>query len=258
MTKIFELKTIKSGVIKYMVELLKEILVEGNLILDETGIKITAIDPSQTIILHMKLDAEKFEYFHCPERTVIGVHIMHLYKICKTITNNQILTMYIEDTSPNILMINIFDEDEKDVNSFDLQLMDLDVDDLEIPDLEYNVELTLPTQHFQKKCRDMSQWSDKMEIRFENAVVTFRGNNDYIGHRNSLKIDNTSEEMHISNNLPGTIIQGYFNLKHLVTFTKCANLCNKIVFYMTNDKPLLVSYDVGDLGNIKLGLSPSV
>ena len=104
----------------------------------------------------------------------------------------------------------------------------------------------------------MANWGDKLEMRFENSTVMFRGNDDYVNHHNRLLIDNKSEDKHIINNLPGEIIQGYFNLKHLVTFTKCSNLCNKIVFNLKNDIPLLVSYAVCDLGNIKLGLAPSV
>ena len=52
------------------------------------------------------------------------------------------------------------------------------------------------------------------------------------------------------------IVQGLFSLKNLGYFTKCTNLCNQIELYLENDLPLVVKYDVPDLGYIKLGTAP--
>jgi len=53
-----------------------------------------------------------------------------------------------------------------------------------------------------------------------------------------------------------SIVQGIFALKHLFLFTNCTNLCNNIEMYLRNDYPLIVKYDVGSLGEIKLCLAP--
>jgi proliferating cell nuclear antigen len=52
------------------------------------------------------------------------------------------------------------------------------------------------------------------------------------------------------------IIQGYYNLKSLVLFTKCTNLCNNIEIYLRNNFPIIIKYEVGDLGELKLCLAP--
>ena len=52
------------------------------------------------------------------------------------------------------------------------------------------------------------------------------------------------------------IVQGIFALKHLVLFTKCTNLCNQIEMYLKNDYPLIIQYNVANLGSIKLCLAP--
>ena len=52
------------------------------------------------------------------------------------------------------------------------------------------------------------------------------------------------------------IVQGVFALKHLVLFTKCTNLCNSIEMYLKNDYPLIIQYNVANLGAIKLCLAP--
>ena len=57
---------------------------------------------------------------------------------------------------------------------------------------------------------------------------------------------------------PETPIQGIFSLKYLLLFTKCTNMCNQIHIYIKNDYPLVITYSVANLGDIKLCLAPNV
>ena len=52
------------------------------------------------------------------------------------------------------------------------------------------------------------------------------------------------------------IIQGMFSLKYLVLFTKCTNLSSSIELYLKNDYPLIIRYQVANLGEVKLCLAP--
>ena len=45
-----------------------------------------------------------------------------------------------------------------------------------------------------------------------------------------------------------------FSLKYLCLFTKCTNLCNLLHMYIKNDYPLVIKYDIANLGHIKLCL----
>jgi hypothetical protein len=53
------------------------------------------------------------------------------------------------------------------------------------------------------------------------------------------------------------IVQGLFDLKLLLIFTKCTNLCNQVVLFLKNDYPIIVTYQIAALGEIKLVLSPT-
>ena len=54
------------------------------------------------------------------------------------------------------------------------------------------------------------------------------------------------------------IVQGVYELKNLVLFTKCTNLCNNIEIFMKNDYPLVIKYTVASLGHIHLCLTPII
>ena len=57
----FELKTVQVSVIKGLIEALKEIITETNIEISPNGLRVSATDPSVTILVHMFLQAENFE-----------------------------------------------------------------------------------------------------------------------------------------------------------------------------------------------------
>ena len=99
---IFNVKTVQSGAFRILIESLKEILTDTNIIFDKTGIKLIATDNSQIVLIHMKLNAENFEYFYCEKKTTIGINMMNMFKLIKTMNNNDTLTLFIEKDNPNI------------------------------------------------------------------------------------------------------------------------------------------------------------
>ena len=60
---LFRIRTEQAGPFRILIEALKEILTEGNFIIDETGIKLIAMDSTHSILIHMKLGSGNFEDF---------------------------------------------------------------------------------------------------------------------------------------------------------------------------------------------------
>ena len=97
------IKTEQAGAFRILVEALKEILTEANFIFDESGIKLMAMDSTRTILIHMKLEEENFEFFHCPNKIVVGVNMLNFFKLIKTMGNSESLTIFIEKNNENKL-----------------------------------------------------------------------------------------------------------------------------------------------------------
>ena len=57
---VFMVKTVQSGAFRILVEALKEILTDTNLIFDKTGIKLVATDNSQIVLVHNEIISRKF------------------------------------------------------------------------------------------------------------------------------------------------------------------------------------------------------
>src|SRR5579872_4306437 len=85
--------TAQASPMKTLTEALKEVLTDINIRFDEDGFEVINMDPSQVSFVALKLVGEKFEEYHCPNPLVIGVQMMSLYKLLKTIGNNDTLSM---------------------------------------------------------------------------------------------------------------------------------------------------------------------
>jgi proliferating cell nuclear antigen len=246
-----ELRTTQAVAFKLLVEALKELLIDTSIEFDETGMKIMAIDTSHVVLVHLKLDAHKFEQYHCEGKVIVGLNMLNLHKLLKTINNSNILSLFIDRDDVNHLGIRIDNNEKNTRTTYKLNLMDLDQIEISADPSEFTNVVTLPTCDFQKICRDMHHIAEFMEIRSVQNQLIF-----------SCKGDFCSQETVVCDTSSGgggdasAIVQGVFSIKHLVLFTKCTNLCSTMEMYLKNDFPLIIKYDVSSIGSIRLVLAP--
>ena len=265
---IMELKTVQTSVFKQLIEALKDILTDVNFEFnkghcdaendsDKGSVKIVAMDPTQTILVHLKLDGKHFEEYYCKQRTIVGISMINFYKLIKTINNNNdCLSLYINENDTNKLGIKIENSDKNSVTNYKINLMDLSHEEVSIPPQSFDNVITMPSSDFQKVCRDMSILTDELEIKnISNKLIfscigEFAAQETVFSENGGLTFSGGSEKY--------DIIQGYYNLKHLVLFTKCTNLSHNVQLFMKNDFPLIIQYRVGSLGYLKLALAPKI
>tara|TARA_B110000879_G_C11172672_1_gene514378 strand:+ start:378 stop:1232 length:855 start_codon:yes stop_codon:yes gene_type:complete len=281
MVNIFRLQTTQGASVKQLIECLAPLLTDVNFTFTPKhitktttseseeqsshskigGVIIKEINKQSTILVHCKLDADKFdtyEYNYHKKELQIGISLSYLVKALKCMNNFDTMTWEINDDNLNELCI-IFETKTKDRienKKFRLNLMDIDNENLEIEPVNFSYLVIMPSHDFQKYCKDMSLATDKLELICNKDKLTFKGKGDLGSVEfetqeslGGLQIQMTSEE--------NIIVQGIYDLKYLSIFTKCTNLCNNVNMYLKNDYPLVIEYSVAALGKIKLVLSPS-
>lgn len=256
---IFELITVQTSAFRILIEALKEILTDANIELNKEGIKIMSMDPSHTILVHIRLESHKFEKFvinlDSEEDYTIGISMLCLYKLIKTMSNSDTLSLYIEKDDPNRLGIRIENGEKNSLSKYKLNLMDLPQQKINIPPATFESVLTMPSNDFQKICRDMHNIAEDIEMKSVGKQLVFSCKGDY-AEQETIFGETDLGMSFIENNNSDDVIQGVFALKHLILFTKCTNLCNSIELYLKNDYPLIIKYDIASLGNVKLCLAP--
>ena len=95
---VLEIKTVQIAPFRTLMTALKDILLETNITFKQDGIRIVNMDKSHTTLVHLSLDADKFEHYYCKyPKIVVGVNMMHLFKLINTIDNDDTLTLYIAE-----------------------------------------------------------------------------------------------------------------------------------------------------------------
>jgi len=253
---ILEIKTVQSSTFKQVIDALKDILMDVNLEFDETGMKIVALDNTHVVLVHLKLDADKFENYYCEKKLYVGINIMKLHVLIKTIGNKDVLTLYVEKNDPNRLGIRIENPDKSVRTNYKLSMLDINVVNIKIPPPEFQTIITMPSVDFQKIIRDMHNLADFIEIRNVENQLCFNCKGEFCVQETILGIENNPNLSIVrKSNKPHEIIQWVFNLKYLVMFTKCTNLHNVVELYLNNNFPLILRYQVASLGEIKLCLA---
>jgi len=257
---IFEIKTVQSGAFRTLIEALKEILTEANIEVDPQGIKIMAVDETHTVLVYMRLHSDKFETFYCPAKHVLGVNMIYFFKLIKTMGNNDSLTLYLPANNPNKLGIRMDNAEKSTVTNYFLKLFDTDVEDIQIPSLNFTSIIHMPSVDLQKICRDMNALGEKLDVEITSSAtdLIFKCIGDFAEQETIISENtmNSNMKVHKSSENAVEIVQGIFQLKHLVLFTKCTSLCPSIEIYLKNDYPLILRYIVANLGEIKLVLAP--
>lgn len=254
---LFEIRTVQSGAFRTLIEGLKEILAEANLEFEASGIRIIDVDETHTVLTYLRLNADKFEYFYCPAKFILGVNMMYLFKLIKTLSNNDSLTLFLPASNPNKLGIRAENAEKQTTNTWMMKLFDTNLENIEMPNIQFTSIITMPSTDFQKICRDFNALAEKLEITSSNADLIFRCIGDFVDGETMILSENQSGVKVQKNSGSATeIVQGIFELKYLVMFTKCTNLCPTIEIYLRNDYPLVLRYMVANLGEVRLLLAP--
>jgi len=245
---VFYARTVKASPIRTLVDAVKDILTEVNLEIDAAGIKIMAMDGTHTILVHMRLYANRFDEFLCTEKSILGIDFVNFNKMVKQIKNEDSLLLFMEKKNKSRLGIRIMNGEKQMVTTKYLNLMELDVKPIDIPPVQFPSVISMPSLDFQNIIKDLLQLGDKVEIKSAENELSFRLEGGEFGSQETICVmPKTQKE----------IVQGYFLLKPLSLFTKCTAMSTDIMIYLKNNYPIIVEYSVAGLGEIKLALAPS-
>ena len=230
-----------------------------------SGMKLFAVNTTQTVLVSLKLGKFLFSEFICNKyKTPVSINLAMFHKVIRGLSTTDNLTLSISNKHPSKLKIRIDNNDENKSKEVELTLLDIDQNNMSLPITKYKVAIVMKANEFNKVCKEMSAMHEQMEIRCELDRVTFtcedksiKQTTEYktgiVGGNEIIKIirpDNITEENKME------IILGLFELKNLVLFSKCQQLCEDIIIYMENKKPIIIRYAMSESAYMILALGP--
>lgn len=264
--RVFEIKTLKALLIKSVVEIIKPYIKETNILINKDGIKICTLDTSKVSLTHIKLEAPKFEYYHCEKPVIIGVDTTTLFKTIKSANRRETITFYMNKDEEDKMGIELADPFMGKVKDYKIPLLALEDKIINISDMQFDYVINMPSIQFQQIIKDIHLLEGKVvdiksigkQLIFscEDGLADFRTViseiDDNLNKDQKELLQQNGEEI-VSVKFEKSndqIVQGKFKLSYLMNFIKASHLCDNMNLLLTNDKPLILEYFIGDLGKI--------
>ena len=228
----------------------------------KSGMKIMAVDNSKTVLVNLMLNADKFNKFICRKPQILtGVNLVKLHTLIDDMDKDDEIELYMEHNDMQYMNIKIRNPNNKlDKSDYKLKLYEIDHEDKKIPDISFDAVVTINSQYFNKLCKKMKKIGEFVEIKcMKNKIVFVCKDDEAEMKRELTTCDDEDEVSKITiqrSDESVKIIQGVYELKNLVLFSKCAPLCHDILLYMKNGYPLVIKYQVANLGRLLLCIVP--
>lgn len=242
------LKTIQASAFKAVFEVLKDIINDVNVYFTEEGIRILTIDTAHVTLVHMNLSAENFEEYECNENIVAGMNMANMFKLLKSVSSQDTLTIDIEGR--DYMRIQIENSAKRSFTAFKLKLLDINEDELEVPDIQMDVITTIPSVDFQKITRDMGNLSSEMTIVRDGHILEVSCKGDFADQ--ITRIEYPEKVKRVGNT---------YSLKYINMYTRATSMCSSVQILQdsTSDQiPIIFRYTIANLGDLKFYLAAKV
>lgn len=251
------LQTVQGTAIKALIESLKELIFETNIVFEKDEIRLTNIEQSHHAMVVLKLHASEFEQYYCPKQQILGIFLPDFHKLLKTIGNNDTLALYVTHAEPDVLGIHIQNKKKRIDNNIFLNLRNYGLIEFSLPVEESNVAINIPCGEFQKYCRELSNISEIVDIEVSKDGVFSMLTEAKIAKQRIDMI--SSEESNVNIQIMDDQFNekmGSFSLKLLNLFCKSSTIGNTLQLLLKNDYPMMLVYQVASLGSCTYCLFP--
>jgi proliferating cell nuclear antigen len=244
-------KTIQASAFRSTFEVLKDILNDVNIYFDSTGMRILTLDTARAALVDISMTSDNFEEYVCVKPVYAGINITNMFKLLKTISNNDILTMEIKSAEYIDILI---ENPQKNTNtSFKLKLLDIDEDRIQVPTITMAVITTIPSSDFQRICRDMNNLATDVHIDRTNDTFTIRCEGDFAKQKTVIQCSSSVDDV-----FTGSIC-GTYSLKYLNLFTKATGMCSILqILQETDSRFMVLKYNIANLGELKFYLATKI
>jgi proliferating cell nuclear antigen len=238
-------KTIQANSLKVMFEVLKDIITDVNFVFTPEGISVCTLDTAHVTFISMHLKHDNFEKYECKTRTLAGLNMLNTFKILKSISGSDTLTMSIDHSGETIDM-EIENDVKKTMTKFKLKLLDINDDVYDQPNITMDCTTIVSSALFQRIIRDMTNLADNVQITRHTNKLSFKCDGDFVQQETGIDCTETIDYT----------ITETFSLKYINMFIKASSICSNIEINQSTSGPISFKYFIANLGYITFFLAP--
>ena len=260
----FYMSTAQGGVVHSLFEALKDIVHDISITIDEAGMRVLTTDGVKQMLLSLKLDGSKFEKFHSNGTHRLGVNVAALFKLLRIAGARDTVTLFQNKTDTETLGVEISNPDKKTVTKFSMKLLDVNFADIKVPDVSFDASVTMPSQYFQRLCRDISNIGTELSIHMPadedtlalSCVGSFASQSTILSPVVEGKHVVTIERFG-GDERPREELGGTYPLRYVNLFGRASCLSPVVELFMKKNYPIVMRYEISNLGYISFALASS-
>jgi len=251
MAPLFRCKTQDAYVIKILCELLQNNLRKACFELSKDGIRLCMADTGHQILIQLELLSENFQIYKFKEDKIyIGINLIHLHRMLKTIKKKDSLTLYIDEDSPTDLCIQVFPkENNSRVTTSTVKIQNMQYIDAESPS-GYNKPVIVPSSEYQKMTKELNSIGNIITINSKGFAIKFLSDPTNTYSKNVTFGEVDPDEGEESDEECNEEFEQTFKIDILNRISKIAGLSNTMQIFPKTGLPLLFKSSIGSLGKI--------
>ncbi|CAI2344638.1 unnamed protein product [Caenorhabditis sp. 36 PRJEB53466] len=255
----FEAKLASAGLLKKIVESIKDLVTDAPFDCSETAMSLQAMDSSHVALVSLKLEVGLFDTYRCDRTINLGLSLANMSKALKCASNDDTCMLKYEENDGDSIVFTFADPKRDKTQDVTVKMMDIDSEHLGIPDQEYAVVCEMPAGEFQKTCKDLSTFSDSLNITATKAGIVFTGKGDIgssvVTYSPSSSADDESEAVSLEVKEPVNV---NFSIKYMNQFTRATALGDRVRLSLCNEVPVVVEYPIEENGYLRFYLAPKI
>jgi proliferating cell nuclear antigen len=241
----------KGHLLRKLVEAIHDLCTDVNFKFDAYGISMKSMNHTNVCLVHFHLVSDGFKSYSCESGNhEVGINLPNLLRVLKCIDKDDEITL--ASDAQDSITISARSDDGKRVSTYTLKLMNIDAEDLDLTDMHHSASITFSSAQFAKTMRDMASLGDDLVIEASAYCVTLSTSGD-LGTASILMEASEDQSFRVDHDTSVRL-----GLRYLNSFAKASSLCQEATVLLTPEMPVLVSFDIPDMGYIKFYLAPKM
>lgn len=237
-----------SRIWKSIIESISTLVEEGVFMVDPSGIKLRAMDPSRVAMVDMELPKAAFESFDCASETPVGINFEDMKNIMKRAGSSEKLELEKADDEARLKIR----YRGKSSRTFSLPLLDLSKDELSAPRIPFNATVKMPAGTLLESIRDAEVVSDFVKITAEESQLKINASGD----RGEVDVVITKESGEILSMELKEPAHALYSLTYLSKMMVASSQSEIASIMFSTDMPMKLDFNLSSGGKIVYYLAP--
>ena len=250
MPAIFQFKTDEAYTIKILAELLQHCLKSACFMIDADGIKLRTIDSQKTLLLDLTISRENLRNYKCTKPMIIGVNVIHLYKMLKSIKKKDSVMLFVDDQKEDYLGVEVKQVETKRVTTSHVKIQNIQSVNYQLPE-GYDYPVVITSVEYQKMVKDLGSISKVTSVYARGPIIRFSCEGGDLYSR-EVTFGEEDEDGYQDYGMTNEEYEATFNTTQLTQLMKVAGLSTNLQIYAKQDLPLKFKLNIGTIGTMSV------